>query len=176
MRLTILAAAASAVSFFGVAPVTIACDGPPVCTIVDPTGTPLNVRSSPSGKVLSNLRNGSKVEVIDHVDRKGKRWARVSKFQEATYGWVFEAYLKCKPGVNAYSELCTVTDPTGTPLNVRETPGGDIVGSWINGVKVRGGMERQTYKGKSWVTVERLAEDNPVGWVYDPYLKCEEDE
>ena len=24
--------------------------------------------------------------------------------------------------------------------------------------------------------VERIADDNAIGWVFDPYLKCEEDE
>lgn len=151
-----------------------ACDGPPVCTVIDPTGTPLNVRSGPNGTILSNLRKGSKVEVVDHTEHKGKRWARVAKFQEASYGWVFEAYLKCKPSPDDGAPLCVVKDPTGTPLNVRAEPGGEIVGSWINGVKVRQ-MERQMHKGKPWVSVERTADDNVVGWVYDPYLKCEED-
>jgi uncharacterized protein YgiM (DUF1202 family) len=150
-----------------------ACDGPPVCTVVDPTGTPLNVRSGPNGKILSTLRKGSKVEVVEHTDHKGKRWARVAKFQDATYGWVFEAYLKCKPDKDN-APLCTVQDPTGTPLNVRAEPGGEIVGSWMNGIKVRQ-SERQMYKGKPWVSVERIADDNVVGWVFDPYLKCEED-
>jgi uncharacterized protein YgiM (DUF1202 family) len=151
-----------------------ACDGPPVCTVVDPTGTPLNVRSGPNGKILSNLRKGSKVEVVDHTDHKGKRWARVAKFQDATYGWVFEAYLTCTKPADDSAPLCTVKDPTGTPLNVRAEPGGEIVGSWINGIKVRQ-FERKTHKGKNWVSVERTADDNVVGWVFDPYLKCEED-
>lgn len=152
----------------------LACDGPPVCTVVDPTGTPLNVRSGPNGKILSNLRKGSKVEVVSHADHKGKRWARVAKFQEASFGWVFGAYLKCKtkPG---NSPVCTVSDPTGTPLNVRQEPGGEIAGSWINGIKVRE-LERKTHNGKAWVLVERTADDNVVGWVFDPYLKCEEDD
>lgn len=153
----------------------LACDGPPVCTVIDPTGTPLNVRSGPNGIILSNLRKGSKVEVVDHVTHKGKTWAKVSKFQDASYGWVFEGYLKCKPSADDSAPLCVVKDPTGTPLNVRAEPGGEIVGSWINGNKVRL-LERQTYKGKPWVSVERTADDNTVGWVFDPYLKCEEDE
>jgi hypothetical protein len=67
-----------------------------------------------------------------------------------------------------------VADPTGTPLNVRSEPGGEIVGSWVNGINVRA-TERKTHQGKPWVAVERLAEDNAIGWVFDPYLKCEED-
>ncbi|HAH09141.1 MAG TPA: hypothetical protein DCL48_03465, partial [Alphaproteobacteria bacterium] len=92
-----------------------ACDGPPVCTVVDPTGTPLNVRSGPNGKILSTLRKGSKVEVIDHQTHKGQRWARVAKFQEASFGWVFGAYLSCKSDGADNAPLCKVTDPTGTP-------------------------------------------------------------
>lgn len=153
----------------------LACDGPPVCTVVDPTGTPLNVRSAPNGTILSNLRNGSKVEVVDHIEHKGKRWARVAKFQEANVGWVFAAYLTCKKPKGEDSEVCKVTDPTGTPLNVRAEPGAEIVGSWTNGIKVRP-FEEKMHKGKKWVQVERLADDNAIGFVFDPYLKCEEDE
>ena len=168
---------ALAAAAFAIAPVlwapAFACDGPPVCTVVDPTGTPLNVRSGPNGKILSTLRKGSKVEVVTHVTEKGKKWAKVSKFQDASFGWVFEAYLTCKTSAGNMP-LCVVQDPTGTPLNVRLDPGGEIVGSWINGNKVRQ-IERRTHKGKPWVLVERIAEDNVVGWVYDPYLNCEED-
>ena len=172
LRTLVTAAALALVPAFAVP--AWACDGPPVCTVVDPTGTPLNVRSGPNGKILSTLRKGSKVEVVDHTEHKGKRWARVAKYQEATYGWVFEAYLKCSKPKDDAVPVCTVTDPTGTPLNVRAEPGGEIVGSWTNGIVVRQ-FERKMHKGKPWVAVERTAEDNTVGWVFDPYLKCEED-
>lgn len=174
MSIRALAAAAALAILPGVLAPAIACDGPPVCTVVDPTGTPLNVRSGPNGTILSNLRKGSKVEVVSHTDHKGKRWAKVAKFQDASFGWVFEAYLKCKPVKNGDNPLCVVKDPTGTPLNVRAEPGGEVDGSWINGIQVRQ-IERKMYKGKPWVLVERIAEDNVVGWVFDPYLKCEED-
>lgn len=174
LALTAAAVTVSALTGSGVSS-AFACDGPPVCTVVDPTGTPLNVRSGPNGQILSTLRKGSKVEVIDHTMHKGKRWARVAKFQDASYGWVFAAYLSCKEQPDGSSPLCTVADPTGTPLNVRAEPGGEIVGSWINGIKVRF-VERTMHKGKPWVAVERTADDNVVGWVFDPYLKCEEDE
>nr|WP_295461837.1 SH3 domain-containing protein [Mesorhizobium sp.] len=129
----------------------IACDGPPVCTVVDPTGTPLNVRAGPNGAILSTLKRGAKVEVVEHKDHDGKRWALVGKYSEA-WGYVFGAYLKCE-GEDEMGRICTVADPTGTPLNIREEP-----------------------NGKTWYAVERLADDNAIGWVFDPYLKCEEDE
>ncbi len=171
MRWKLFAAATVAVLAVGPA---MACGGPPVCTVVDPTGTPLNVRSAPGGKILANLRNGQEVEVIEHQDFRGKRWAHVARFEYMEPGWVFARYLKCKPAQGDEAPVCTVSDPTGTPLNVRATAGGEIVGNVRNGVRVRV-FERGTHRGQAWVQVERWPEDNVAGWVFDPYLKCEED-
>jgi uncharacterized protein YgiM (DUF1202 family) len=150
----------------------LACGGPPVCTVVDPTGTPLNVRDGPNGRILSNLKDGSVVEVIDHRNQAGQRWALVASYAEA-WGWVFGTYLKCS-GTDELGKICTVADPTGTPLNIREEPNGKILGTWNNGVRVRP-YEEKLHNGKTWYAVERLAQDNAAGWVFDPYLKCEED-
>ena len=150
-----------------------ACDGPPVCTVVDPTGTPLNVREGPNGKILSTMRKGDKVEIIEHKEQNGKKWALVAKYAES-WGYVFADYLKCS-GTDELGKICTVEDPTGTPLNIREQPKGNIIGTWANGVRVRP-YEEKMLNGKKWVSVERLAEDNKAGWVFDPYLACEEDE
>lgn len=73
----------------------LACGGPPVCTVVDPTGTPLNVRAGPNGKILSTLKRGSIVEIVDHQVSGGDRWALVASYAEA-WGWVFGAYLRCE--------------------------------------------------------------------------------
>ena len=35
------------------------------CAVDDPTGTPLNVRASPTGRYWGALHNGMKVELID---------------------------------------------------------------------------------------------------------------
>ena len=168
MRRTILAASLCLITV-----PALACDGPPVCTVVDPTGTPLNVREGPNGKILSSLKKGAMVEVIEHKDHDGKKWALVGKYAEA-WGYVFGAYLKCE-GQDDYGKICTVADPTGTPLNIREEPNGKILGTWDNGVRVRP-YEEKTHSGKIWYAVERIADDNAIGWVFDPYLKCEEDE
>ncbi|MGE0503710.1 MAG: SH3 domain-containing protein [Rhizobiaceae bacterium] len=149
-----------------------ACGGAPVCTVVDPTGTPLNVRDGPNGRILSTLNRGAVVEFIEHRDQAGSRWALVSRYAEA-WGWVFGAYLTCN-GKDELGPFCTVSDPTGTPLNVREEPNGKILGTWQNGVRVRP-YDEKTHNGKLWYAVERLAEDNAEGWVFDAYLKCEED-
>ena len=150
----------------------LACDGNPICTVVDPTGTPLNVRTGPNGKILSTLKKGSKVEFIEHQEKNGKKWALVSKYGEA-WGYVFGDYLNCS-GSDEMGKICTVKDPTGTPLNIREEPNGKILGTWENGVRVRP-YEEVKLKGKTWFAVERFADDNKAGWVFDDYLKCEED-
>jgi hypothetical protein len=169
----------------------LACGGPPICTVKDPTGTPLNVRLAPKGKILANLKNGQKVEVIDHQRIRGQSWARIGRFSdgdlqsEIDAGWVFANYLRCAEPVSALPRdypadvaaveiSCTVRDPTGTPLNVREAPGGAIAATLRNGTVVRAQMMKP-HKGKPWVLVTKWAEDNAIGWVFDPYLQCEED-
>ena len=154
-------------------PVALACDGPPVCTVIDPTGTPLNVRTGPNETIVGSLRRGAKVEVVEHREHEGQRWALVARYG-AAWGYVFGAYLDCS-GADELGPVCTVEDPTGTPLNVRESPNGTILGTWDNGVRVRP-YEEVTHNGKLWYAVERFADDNAVGWVFDPYLGCEEDE
>lgn len=166
--LKIIAAALS----MTIATSAFSCDGQPVCTVVDPTGTPLNVRTGPNGKIIGNLKRGAKVEFLEHKEQDGKRWALVSRYAEA-WGYVFGAYLKCN-GQDEIGPICTVADPTGTPLNVREEPNGRILGTWDNGVRVRP-YEEKRHNGKLWYAVERMADDNAIGWVFDPYLKCEED-
>jgi len=45
------------------------------CRIMDPTGTPLNVRTARNGHVAGTLSNGTLVSVLDHAsDRGGKPW------------------------------------------------------------------------------------------------------
>jgi uncharacterized protein YgiM (DUF1202 family) len=153
-------------------PAALACEGPPVCTVIDPTGTPLNVRTGPNEEIVGTLRKGVKVEVIEHQEHEGKRWALVAHYG-AGWGYVFGDYLDCS-GEDELGPVCTVKDPTGTPLNVRENPNGTILGTWDNGVRVRP-YEEVTHNGKLWYAVERFADDNAVGWVFDPYLGCEED-
>ncbi len=53
----------------------VACGGPTVCTVKDPTGTPLHVRREAGGPILSTLHDGQKVSIVDHVTRGKQRWA-----------------------------------------------------------------------------------------------------
>jgi hypothetical protein len=52
----------------------------------------------------------------------------------------------------AEGERCKATDPTGTPLNVRESPNGKTVGTVNNGVLVSI-IATKEINGKPWVCV-----------------------
>jgi len=48
------------------------------CQVIDPTGTPLNVRTIPNGHIVGTLNNGTLVSVLDRAfDRGGKQWVYV---------------------------------------------------------------------------------------------------
>jgi hypothetical protein len=67
------------------------------CRVVDPTGSPLNVRTSPQGRIVGNLPNDMLVAVIDRaVDRRGKAWVYISKFSDGKpIGWVYREFISC---------------------------------------------------------------------------------
>jgi hypothetical protein len=162
----------------------LACGGNPVCTVKDPTGTPLNIRAAPAGRIIGSAKNGTRLEFIDHQMVGGQRWARVGRYEpsatvlEMDGGVVFANYLRCERPLGAARPdnmvLCTVADPTGTPLNIRAAPNGAIVGTLRNGTRLRvTGLDAQSGRPRAQVT--RLPADNAICWVFDAYMKCQED-
>lgn len=71
-------------------------------------------------------------------------------------------------------ERCMVTDPTGTPLNIRSEPGGAIIGVYDNGTIIRATETRLDAKGRSWSKVGKLENGtvNTVGWVFTKFISC----
>lgn len=69
----------------------------PRCRVMDPTGTPLNVRDSPNGAVIGRLRNGLLVtRVRDSEDERGRPWAYVvDRSTGEPLGWVFREFIAC---------------------------------------------------------------------------------
>ncbi len=65
------------------------------CTVSDPTGSPLNVRVSPNGRIIGKLNNGTHVmipaasgdEWTNIWKKKGRKWIYV--------GVVIGRYLDC---------------------------------------------------------------------------------
>ncbi|MGO9546770.1 MAG: SH3 domain-containing protein [Rhodomicrobium sp.] len=60
------------------------------CAVTDPTGTPLNIRSTPNGAIIGTLRNGASVTIQETLyDSRGRLWANIG------IGWVFREFLSC---------------------------------------------------------------------------------
>ncbi|WP_087149277.1 SH3 domain-containing protein [Pararhizobium antarcticum] len=68
---------------------------------------------------------------------------------------------------------CTVADPTGTPLNVRDAPNGSIVGALPNGLEVEQ-LEEHRLGAKTWIRVS--VDGAPRGWVFGAYVICSGDD
>ncbi len=72
--------------FFLIAP----APGQAKCVVTDPTGTPLNIRATPNGKIIGTLRNGASVAILDTAyDSRGRPWAYIGT------GWVFREFVTC---------------------------------------------------------------------------------
>jgi hypothetical protein len=67
------------------------------CRVADPTGTPLNVRQGPQGRIIGTLRNGTVVRISATArDHKNQVWARIVDGEgRRTIGWVLRAYMNC---------------------------------------------------------------------------------
>jgi hypothetical protein len=65
---------------------------------------------------------------------------------------------------------CRVTDPRGTPLNVRDVHM-NIIGMVENGWTVIIKRYREDARGKPWAFIETPGGD-PIGWVYREFVSC----
>jgi hypothetical protein len=71
----------------------------PRALVNDPSGTPLNVRDKPDGKVIGRYPNGAEVRIVRYS--KDKRWVLVapdSRQDKPREGWVLAANLTCEEG------------------------------------------------------------------------------
>jgi hypothetical protein len=67
------------------------------CRVMDPTGTPLNVRVAPNGQIVGALPNGLLVSIVNMADdANGKPWAYIARFDDGRpIGWVFREFIAC---------------------------------------------------------------------------------
>jgi hypothetical protein len=65
-----------------------------------------------------------------------------------------------------------VTDPTGTPLNVRDSPNGKIVATLANGLPVLIVDNKTAANGKPWVKIMDPGTQKPIGWVFREFVSC----
>jgi hypothetical protein len=73
--------------------------GGKTCRVSDPTGTLLNVRSSPNGRIVGKIKNGRNV-YIQSVERdaKGKPWVLIAvkeRGQLKELGFVLREFIGC---------------------------------------------------------------------------------
>ncbi|RMF69296.1 MAG: SH3 domain-containing protein, partial [Cyanobacteria bacterium J069] len=128
---------------------------------VNTAGEPLNVRSAPGGAIVGTLPNGTRVELTGRSS---------SGFLERTNStWIDARYVTYSqsptpspnptpnPGTGTGSGTTTSFVRTnGSPLNVRNAPGGAVVGTVANGSRVeltgrRSGEWAQRTNG-TWVS------------------------
>ena len=85
---------------------------------------------------------------------------------------IFGSEGEVKRARDSYGAIvCTVTDPTGTPLNVRSVPNGpQIVTTLDNGRQVLPYQAGNDEQGRPWIQVGDSI--NSWGWVYAPYVSC----
>lgn len=83
------------------------------------------------------------------------------------------ATLACGLAAPALAQnRCAVTDPTGTPLNIRETPNGDIIGHVSNGAGIRVINTGSDERGRAWALISPRGRSHVVGWVYREFVSC----
>lgn len=73
---------------------------------------------------------------------------------------------------SARAEVCVVADPTRTPLNVRDTPGGPVIGTLEDGVTVEVLEVAVDGRGQPWALVRPPGATQIYGWVFRRYLRC----
>lgn len=140
------------------------------CRVADPSGTPLNVRDGPNGRITGTLPNGLAVRILSG----DPTWARIGDDASGRpLGWVFRRYLACAAAEAAPTVgRCRVADPSGTPLNVRDTPDGRITGTLPNGRRVDIVSDGADDPDATWARIQDGNSGQPIGWVFRRYLDC----
>ena len=100
-----------------------------------------------------------------------------SRFQIVPFACtLLSAGLICAGSIEPFAQgLCEIMDPTGTPLNVRASPNGHIVGTLQNGVQVSVLDRVVDRKKQAWVYVGHSEDQSPIGWVYREFIACKSD-
>lgn len=70
-----------------------------VCKVTNPTGTPLNIRDKPNGKIINKLRNERDVYITDVTyDHKDRPWVFLEGYYQGEYrqwGWAIREFVSC---------------------------------------------------------------------------------
>lgn len=134
-----------------------------MAAFVRTNGSPLNVRTSPGGRVVGSIPNGRSLSLSG---RSSGGWTQLSNGN-----WVYSRWISSSggsggggggtPGVSAYVRT------EGGSLHVRSSPGGRIVGSLANGTNISlsgrsSGGWTQLANG-NWVSTQWISRGGSAG-------------
>lgn len=89
-----------------------------------------------------------------------------------TKSLIIAAALFAATLVSAEAQVCKVTDPTNTKLNVRDRPSGKIIGKLANGRVVYIADTDYDDKDRPWALVFDAKTDRYLGWVFREFVSC----
>lgn len=72
------------------------------CRVADPTGSQLNLRTTPNGRIITTIENDISVTIIDSAkDGQGRDWVYIERDESGiALGWAFKRFLNCGPRHN----------------------------------------------------------------------------
>ncbi len=132
---------------------------------VNTTAGVINVRSSPGGEVVGSAANGSPLTMTGKTDGEwvevtGGKWVSqylLTTYQASPIAAAGEAAPSIAQSTAGGSQIAT---PDGGGVNLRQTPGGEVIGGLADGTTVR--LTGQTegnwaeIEGGGWVSVDYL--------------------
>lgn len=74
------------------------------------------------------------------------------------------------PDASTTGATCVVRDPTGTPLNVRQSPGGAVQFSLANGTRIIAEKSWRDGRNREWVYISSQVGQ---GWVFRAHIRCD---
>jgi hypothetical protein len=69
-----------------------------ICRVTDPTGSPLNIRLKPNGKIVARIRNQRLVYPQSIMNDKGKKWTLIAIEEDhkiLVLGWGLREFISC---------------------------------------------------------------------------------
>jgi hypothetical protein len=116
------------------------------------------------------------------IDRLQKIFPDIANIQKLTLITIvsisivtcFRSSPSLASSIDLNSKTCRVTDPTGTPLNVRLQPNGSIISKIRNQTIVYPQSISQDENGKPWIliAVKKQGSEQVLGWVVREFISC----
>ncbi len=76
------------------------------------------------------------------------------------------------PSAASAQARCRISDPTGTPLNIRAEPNGAVIGQIGNGTLVIRDGDTRDDRGRVWTYIRGYDTNLGLGWVFREFVSC----